>query len=64
MNYGRTYAQIDLSAICHNVDAVKHKIPQGVRLLVVIKADAYGHGAVESRRVNSHIHTIILAYST
>ena len=47
MNYGRTWAQIDLSAICHNVGCVRKKIPQDVKLLVVIKADAYGHGAVE-----------------
>lgn len=47
MNYGRTYAQVDLTAICHNIDAVLQKIPHGVKLLVVIKADAYGHGAVE-----------------
>ena len=47
MNYGRTWAQIDLSAICHNVTCVRKKIPQDVKLLVVIKADAYGHGAVE-----------------
>lgn len=47
MNYGRTWAQIDLSAICHNVSCVRRKIPQDVKLLVVIKADAYGHGAVE-----------------
>ena len=47
MNYGRTWAQIDLGAICHNVTCVRRKIPQDVKLLVVIKADAYGHGAVE-----------------
>ena len=47
MNYGRTWAQIDLGAICHNVACVRRKIPQDVKLLVVIKADAYGHGAVE-----------------
>lgn len=47
MNYGRTYAQIDLSAICQNIQAIRGKIPSGVKLLVVIKADAYGHGAVE-----------------
>ncbi|MBQ7543143.1 MAG: alanine racemase [Clostridia bacterium] len=47
MNYGRTWAQIDLGAICHNVACVRKKIPQDVKLLTVIKADAYGHGAVE-----------------
>lgn len=47
MNYGRTWAQIDLGAICHNISCVRKKIAQDVKLLVVIKADAYGHGAVE-----------------
>ena len=47
MNYGRTYAQIDLSAICHNIEAIREKITAHVKLLIVIKADAYGHGAVE-----------------
>ena len=47
MNYGRTYAQIDLTAICYNIDQIHRKIPRDVKLLVVIKADAYGHGAVE-----------------
>ena len=47
MNYGRTYAQIDLSAICYNIQAIREKITPRVKLLIVIKADAYGHGAVE-----------------
>ncbi|MBQ7547031.1 MAG: alanine racemase [Clostridia bacterium] len=47
MNYGRTWVQIDLGAICHNVACVRNKIGQDVKLLTVIKADAYGHGAVE-----------------
>lgn len=51
MNYGRTWAQIDLGAICHNVACVRKKIPQDVKLLTVIKADAYGHGAVEVAKV-------------
>ena len=47
MNYGRTWAQIDLGAICHNVACIRKKIGSDVKLLTVIKADAYGHGAVE-----------------
>ena len=47
MNYGRTWAQIDLGAICHNVACIRKKIGTDVKLLTVIKADAYGHGAVE-----------------
>lgn len=47
MNHGRTYAQIDLGAIRHNVKCIHNKIPSDVRLMLVIKADAYGHGAIE-----------------
>ncbi|MBQ9228188.1 MAG: alanine racemase [Eubacterium sp.] len=45
--YFRTYATIDLDALEYNVSQVRSKLPQGVRLLGVIKANAYGHGAVE-----------------
>lgn len=43
----RCYADIDLKAIGHNIDQVKGKIPEGVKVMAVIKADAYGHGAVQ-----------------
>ncbi|HUU43957.1 MAG TPA: alanine racemase [Planctomycetota bacterium] len=41
-----THARIDLEAIAHNVRAVKARIGPSVRLLVAVKADGYGHGAV------------------
>ncbi|MBQ8497211.1 MAG: alanine racemase [Clostridia bacterium] len=46
MEYQRVYAKIDLDAIAHNIALVKKKIPQETRLMLIIKADAYGHGAV------------------
>ena len=42
----RTWAEIDLSAIEENVRAMTAKLPDGCRFLGVVKADAYGHGAV------------------
>ena len=42
----RTWAEIDLSAIEDNVRSMKSKLPAGCRFLGVVKADAYGHGAV------------------
>jgi len=42
----RTWADIDLDALAHNYHAIKAHIPQGTRFLGVMKADAYGHGAV------------------
>ena len=43
----RTWAEIDLSAIRHNVNVLKDRAP-GARLMAVVKADAYGHGAVQA----------------
>ena len=48
MNYGCTQLIIDLDAIRHNIQAVKEK--SGVPVMAIIKADAYGHGAVEVAR--------------
>ncbi len=50
VEYYRTYAEIDLSAIEHNLKELKKKINDGVKVLAVVKADAYGHGAVEVAR--------------
>ena len=46
MDYQRVYAKIDLDAIEHNIDLVREKIPSETKLMLVVKADAYGHGAV------------------
>ncbi|MDQ3791499.1 MAG: alanine racemase [Actinomycetota bacterium] len=45
----RTWAEIDLSALRHNVHALKRRA-RGARLMAVVKADAYGHGAVPVSR--------------
>jgi alanine racemase len=42
-----TVAEVDLEAIRHNVRALK---PPGSELMAVVKADGYGHGAVEVAR--------------
>ena len=44
--YLRCYAEISLEAIGHNIREVKKRLPEGVNLLGVVKANAYGHGAV------------------
>ncbi|WP_294836548.1 alanine racemase [Eubacterium sp.] len=48
--YFRTQAKIDLDAVEYNYNNTRAKLPQGCKLLGVIKADAYGHGAVELAR--------------
>lgn len=42
----RTWADVDLDALAHNYAAIKNHIPASCRFLGVMKADAYGHGAV------------------
>ncbi len=44
--YFRTYASVDISAIEHNLSEVKSKLNKDVLSLAIVKADAYGHGAV------------------
>jgi len=48
-----TSAEIDLGAFSRNIDAIVARLPEGSRLIAVLKANAYGHGAVElARRCN------------
>lgn len=42
----RTWAGVSLDNLEHNYRAIKNHIPEGCRFLGVMKADAYGHGAV------------------
>ena len=46
-NYLRTYCEIDLDAILQNILNIKEKAGKDVKLMAVIKADGYGHGANE-----------------
>ncbi len=46
----RTWAEIDLGAVGHNLNLIQGSLPAGTRILVVLKADAYGHGAVPVAR--------------
>ncbi|MEA3485211.1 MAG: alanine racemase [Candidatus Aerophobetes bacterium] len=41
------WATIDLAAIRHNLREIKKKIGPLVKIMVVVKADGYGHGMVE-----------------
>jgi alanine racemase len=41
-----TIAEVDLGALEFNYRQIQKRIPEGVKLLAVVKADAYGHGAI------------------
>ena len=45
-----TYAEIDLKALAGNYRRLKALMAPTVRMAAVIKADAYGHGAVRTAR--------------
>lgn len=45
--YFRTHAAIDLDAVEYNFNNTRKALPENVKILGVIKANAYGHGAVE-----------------
>lgn len=47
----RTYARVDLSALRHNYRAYREYLDPGTGFMAVIKADGYGHGAVQCGRV-------------
>jgi alanine racemase len=52
-----TWAEIDTSAFSRNIDAIAQRLPDRARVVAVLKANAYGHGATvlawicESKRV-------------
>ncbi len=45
-----TWLEIDLGAIAHNVEQVKHIVGAEPKIMAVLKADAYGHGALPVAR--------------
>ena len=47
----RTWAEIDLGALEHNFEATRRHLPPSVKLLTVLKANSYGHGAVRIGRL-------------
>ena len=49
MNFDSTRVKIDLDAISHNFDTIRAKAK--VPVMAVIKADAYGHGAIQVARL-------------
>src|SRR5919205_4457042 len=45
-----TWAEIDLDALASNFRAVRARVGPGVKVMGVVKADAYGHGAAACAR--------------
>lgn len=47
----RYYAEIDVDALLHNIRQIRQRIGEKTKLCCVIKANAYGHGAVELAQI-------------
>lgn len=52
--YRPTWVEISLDALRHNLRAFRESLPAEMRILAVVKADAYGHGAVQIARECVH----------
>lgn len=49
-----TFAKIDLEALSFNLKSIRNFIGEGIKVMAVVKANAYGHGAVEcSKRLET-----------
>lgn len=49
--YYRVQANINLDSICNNVKRARDLIAEGTKIMAIIKADGYGHGAVPIAKV-------------
>lgn len=49
-DYYRVQANVDLGAIRHNLIQIRDKVNSNIKVMAIIKADAYGHGAVPLAR--------------
>jgi alanine racemase len=49
-----TWAHIDLEALASNFQLIKSRLNKGVKIIAVVKANAYGHGALECARKLAH----------
>src|SRR4029077_2869696 len=45
-----TWTEIDLDALAANFHIVKNRVGPDIKVMAVVKANAYGHGAVECAR--------------
>ncbi|MBQ9686037.1 MAG: alanine racemase [Oscillospiraceae bacterium] len=59
----RTWAEVNLDNIRHNYRAIRNSLPAGCRFLGVVKANAYGHGALEVAKVLEECGADYLAVS-
>lgn len=45
--YRDTWVEVNLDAIEHNIKSIKNNLTDGVKIMAAVKANGYGHGAVQ-----------------
>jgi len=58
------WIEIDLDAITHNFHQIRQLVPEQVKIMSVVKADAYGHGAVQVAEALADAGTDMFAVTT
>ena len=56
--YSRVYARVDLDAIASNMEHMKRNLGKDTKIMAVIKADGYGHGAVQIAQMLENVDYI------
>ena len=46
----RTWAEINLDSLKNNFEQIRSMVPAKTQIMAVIKADGYGHGAVQTAK--------------
>lgn len=59
----RTWSEIDLDNLAHNFSVIRRQVGSNAKLLGVVKADAYGHGAVRIAKKLEQLGASYLAIS-
>ena len=60
----RTWAEINTDNLKYNYNKIREFIGPDVKFLAVVKADAYGHGAIETARIMEEVSADYLAVSS
>ena len=56
--YSRVYARVDLDAIASNMEHMKRNLSKNTKIMAVIKADGYGHGAVQIAQMLENVNYV------
>jgi alanine racemase len=64
MNRDRAWVEIKADALLHNIQAFQAYLNPGTAIMAVIKADAYGHGAVQVAKIAAQAGVTVFGVAT